>query len=167
MEVHTARFGTLTVDENQIIRFTKGILGFEGIERYVLLPHGEESPFMFLQAVDVPELAFVVTDPTRFVPGYQVKVYADDLEGIEYAESDEVSILAIVRVPPDPREMTANLLAPLVINMRNRLAKQVVQQDSSYSVRHRIARDPDEDQVRGAAGPSGAAQPAPKLVRVG
>lgn len=176
MEVHTARFGTLEVSEDEIIRFPQGILGFEGIERYVLVPHKEGSPFAFLQAMDDPNLTFIVTDPTGFWPTYQVEVFPDDVEAIELEETDEVALFAIVNVPGDVSQMTANLLAPLVVNTRNRLAKQVVQRDSVYTVRHKVADalqaledaggDGGGDNDEGAADGDKAERP-PRLVKVG
>lgn len=172
MLLQTERFGEIQVSEADIIHFPTGILGFEHLTRYVLVPHKPGSVFKFLQAVDDAALAFVVSDPSWFFPEYQVNVSQDDLAALDLSEGDEsrenVMIFTIITVPSDPAEMTANLLAPVIINRKARLARQVVQQDSQYTTRHRIA---DELSRRsGEHAPEGASAaeiPGNRLVKVG
>lgn len=166
MEIDTARFGSIRVNESELIRFEQGILGFEGIRRYVLIPYKPGSPFMFLQAVDDPNLTFVVMDPLWMDPTYQVKVLEEDLAAIDLGEDEDASILVIVRLPKGGEPMTANLLAPLVINARNGAARQVVQQDAKHSIHTRITRGEKGSNRTGAqVNTSGA--PMRKLVKVG
>lgn len=167
MEVHTARFGILHVDEDEIIRFPKGILGFEGIERYIVVPHKEDSPFMFLQALDDENLAFVVTNPSYFWPDYRVEIAAEQLNALELDHHDEAVVLSIVTVPTDARDMTANLLAPLVINARKGWAKQIVQRESVYSTRHKIADALQQLEGIEQEGRRKLSGNRPKLVQVG
>lgn len=136
VKVETARFGCIEVSDRDILRFPRGLLAFEEIGEYVLIPHGEGSPFSFLQAVSQAELAFVVTNPLWLRPDYRVDVYREDLDDLEIKEDDPVSVLAIVTVPRDGGEITVNLLAPILINERSRLGKQLVQNESSYRTRH-------------------------------
>lgn len=168
MKIETARFGSIEVSEEELLRFPRGLLAFESVHEYVLLPHGEESPFFFLQAVSEPELAFVVTSPLWLRPGYRVDVYREDLEELEIREDDPVSVLAIVTVPRDGGEITVNLLAPIVINRRSRLGKQVVQNASTYRTRHilreELARARQAAEKPAAAGVAGF---APLLRTVG
>jgi len=158
MKIETARFGSIEVSDAEILRFPRGLLAFESVHEYVLLPHGEGSPFSFLQAVSEPELAFVVTSPLWLRPGYRVDVYREDLQELELQEDDPVSVLAIVTVPRDGGELTVNLLAPLVINQRSRIGKQIVQNESAYRTRHILrdelaqARQAAEKHVAGVAG---------------
>ncbi len=167
VKIETARFGSIEVSEEQILQFPRGLLAFESVHEYVLLPHGEGSPFSFLQAVSEPELAFVVTSPLWLRPGYRVDVYREDLEELDLREDDPVSVLAIVTVPRDGGEITVNLLAPLVINQRSRLGKQIVQNESAYRTRHSLREE--LARARGAAAkPAARAEGlAPMLRTVG
>lgn len=167
MKVKTARFGAIEVSEEAVLRFPRGLLAFESVREYVLLPHGEGSPFSFLQAISEPELAFVVTNPLWLRPDYRVDVYREDLEELDLKEDDPVSVLAIVTVPRDGGEITVNLLAPLVINQRSRLGKQIVQNESAYRTRHSLREElarAREGVARPAAGAEGF---APLLRTVG
>lgn len=143
MQIETTRFGTLEVPAEEVIRFKRGVLGFESVKGYVLLPHGEESPFQFLQAVDQPDLTFIVTDPRWFRPDYRVEVYQEDLEQLESTAEDSIVVAAIVTVPAGSGEMTANLLAPLLIDAESHLGIQIVQAESQYKTRHSIQEELD------------------------
>ena len=136
MRVMTTRFGDLEVAESEIITFPQGILGFEAVKHYILLEG--TGPFGFLQAVEEPDLTFVVIDPGIIVPGYKLEVPKHEVEAIGIAEPVQAAILAIITIPAEPREMTVNLQAPLVINSSNRRAKQVVLTDHDYGLRHPV-----------------------------
>ena len=72
MNIQTSRFGTLEVNAERLLSFPKGILGFPNNSKYALIQTGENSGFYWLQAVDRPELAFVVCDPRLFMPDYEI-----------------------------------------------------------------------------------------------
>src|ERR1700722_17486530 len=71
MEIQTSRFGRMTVDEERVMTFPRGLLGFPNHNRFALIQTGEENYFFWLQSIDDPSLAFVVTDPTVFFKDYQ------------------------------------------------------------------------------------------------
>jgi len=120
----TSRFGKFEYRPEEIITFPRGIIGFEGVREFVLMPLGE-TPFRVLQAVDGSGLAFIVIEPRAFLDDYEVAA-ANDLE--------EVAIYCIVTVPNDPAQMTANLRAPLVIDNAQRHGHQVILEES-YPIR--------------------------------
>lgn len=139
MRLSTPRFGELEVKEEDIIVFPSGILGFDDVHRYVLLEHSDGSVFHILQGVDDPAVAFVLIDPRTFRPDYQVAVAPEAVADLELADGEETAVLAIVTVPAgDPSGMTANLQAPIVINVNKRLGCQVVLPDGPYGLRHPI-----------------------------
>ncbi len=142
---NSRRFGRLTVREDQIIVLTPGLLGFSRFQRFVLIEHKRESPFLWLQSVDNPDLAFVVIDPAHILPDYRLPLAAV-MKELGAETPDDIKILAILTIPPGaPQEMTANLMGPLVINLRNRKGKQLVIEDPRYSHKHRIL--PPQDNV--------------------
>ena len=138
MLIRTSRFGQLEVDEDRLITFGDGILGFPEQHRYALVQTGEGSGFYWLQAVDAEDLAFVVCDPRLFVADYQVPVKAQDLETIELKSSDDAQVFIIVNKVGDL--LTGNFQGPLVVNVKNRNARQLVLSDKRYSTRHPLMR---------------------------
>ncbi len=132
--IDSTALGQVTVPEERIITFTGGLPGFPDFQRYALLNAQVESPFYYLQCVDNPSLAFVVTDPTALVPDYQSKNGGSALKDLRVQSYEDLQVLVTLTIPPGrPREMTANLMCPLLINPVLRLGKQVVIEKSPYS----------------------------------
>ena len=135
----TKNFGDIVVREDQIITFSPGLLGFSELHRYVLIEHGQESPFLWLQCVDNPDLAFVVIDPAFVLAGYQLGEINGIKKDLEVADLKDLRILVILTIPSgSPQEMTANLMGPLLINLANRRGKQLVIENPQYSHKHRV-----------------------------
>lgn len=140
MKVTTKPFGAIDVDERQRLHFPYGLLGFEGMKEWVLLD-AARPPFYWLQSTEAPELAFVLIDPRVFRPGYAPEVDAEELREIGVESPADALDFAIVSIPDNPAEMTANLQGPLIINRHSRLGRQAVSLNPGLEVRHPILPD--------------------------
>ncbi|MCK5544239.1 MAG: flagellar assembly protein FliW [Desulfobulbaceae bacterium] len=131
--VMTSRFGEIEVDGERTITITSPFLGFPESNRFVLLPHSPSSPFMWLQSLDNPKLAFVVIQPGIINPEYNPAMNSQVREELMISGDDKLEFLIILTIPKDqPKDMTANLLGPVVINAKKRLAKQVLLDPAKY-----------------------------------
>jgi flagellar assembly factor FliW len=133
MLIQTTRFGTVNIDESRLITFPKGLLGFPRYKQFALLEPGENSCFLWLQSVETPELAFVVTDPSLFVSSYRVPLKPDQMQELGMHSLDEAQVFVIV----NKREhlLTGNLQGPLVIHVQNRLGAQLVLSERRFTTR--------------------------------
>ncbi|KPK77645.1 MAG: hypothetical protein AMJ79_02575 [Phycisphaerae bacterium SM23_30] len=136
MKVMSTRFGKIEVDQQRLLNFPKGLLGFPDARDYALLQTNDEANFFWLQSVDRPEVAFVVCDPLLFVPDYQVAAKPEDYELLDLKNMNQTQILVIVNKVE--RTLTANLQGPLLINALNRRGRQLVLSEKKYSTRHRL-----------------------------
>jgi flagellar assembly factor FliW len=136
MIIETSRFGPLEVDERRLIRFPKGILGFPDQQEYALIQTAENSVFYWLQAVQRPDLAFVVCDPRIFVPDYVVPVKLEELSQIGLCDPSAAQVFSIVNKVDGL--LTGNLQGPLVVNVETRAGRQLVLSDRRYSTRHTL-----------------------------
>ena len=138
MKVETSRFGTLDISDEEIVRFPEGLYGFEKETEFILLPFNPnvESPMEWMQSLTSTHLAFVVTDPYLYVPDYKLKLSEEDRKRIELEGDDLYLTRAIVTIPKNYPDMTANLIAPLVINKDKGVAKQFVLTNMDYDTRH-------------------------------
>ena len=138
MKVDTSRFGTLDIPENEIIHFPDGLYGFEKETKFTLLPFNPnvESPMEWMQSILSPHLAFVITDPYLYVPDYKLKLLAEDKKKVGLELDESFLTRSIVTIPENYAEMTANLVAPIVINSSKRVAKQFVLTTMEYDTRH-------------------------------
>jgi flagellar assembly factor FliW len=142
MQIKTTRFGTVELEEDKLIHFPLGLLGFETKQRYFIIDSDEAAPLRWLQCADQPELAFLVVEPGLFFPDYTFDLSAEDREMLQIEKGDaDVVVASLVVIPDDPTQMTINLMGPLVMNPEKRLGKQVVLHDSNYSTRQRLIPD--------------------------
>lgn len=133
MIVNTTRFGEVEVDDQRVITFDKGLLGFPKYKYYALLQPNDDSYFYWLQAIELPELAFVVTDPRLFVSSYQVPFKHEQMEEMGLSSLDDAEVFVIVNKHDDM--LTGNLQGPLVVNTVKRTAQQLVLSDRRFTTR--------------------------------
>jgi flagellar assembly factor FliW len=138
MDIQTTRFGTLTVEDERIIHFPSGLLGFPDTGDYALIQTGEENYFFWLQSVSDPNLAFVICDPSIFFRDYAVALRDEVTSEIELEEVSHAQTFVICNKVGD--WLTGNLLGPLVINVKNRRGVQVVLTDKKWTTRQPLLR---------------------------
>jgi len=131
--VNTDRFGELEVEAEKIIILKNPLLGFPKLYRFMLLPHKGNSPFLWLQSLENPALAFVVVHPSTLGISYRPSLDERVRHELELAADENPDLLLILTIPRGrPEAMTANLLGPLAINVRKRLGLQAVLDPRQY-----------------------------------
>jgi flagellar assembly factor FliW len=138
MHVRTAHYGLVEVAPEDMLRFERGLFGFEDVSRWVLLAHAPGSPLRILQAIDRPDLALVVIEPFLVCPDYSIDLPPADAAAVHWWEDAGILVLATVGIPDDSSEMTVNLKGPIVVNPARRIGVQVVQAGDRWAARHRI-----------------------------
>jgi flagellar assembly factor FliW len=138
----TTRFGEIEVDADLILRFPEGLIGFENCQQYVVVRHDDTSSFRWLQSLEMAAVAFPIIEPCAFRPDYAPTISDSDAKVLELNRDSSTLLFTVVSVPANnPRAMTANLLAPLVINGDIRQGKQVIVQDEGYTTRHEVVKE--------------------------
>ncbi len=140
--VHSSRFGDLTVPADSIIDIPSGLIGFPKHHKFVMLEH--KPPFSWLHSVEDPNLAFVVVDGFQFGESYQVKPPYGNKD-CDLQEGDEYAILVLITVRPDPKQTTANLKAPVFVNIRTKKGVQMIFDDPRYSTRFPLWAEQEEN----------------------
>lgn len=152
MRVLTRRFGILRVPDELVWRWPVPLPGFPRSREFVLVDDEDARPFLWLQSLNEPEVAFVVVDTELVHPGYAPHLPESELACLQLPPGHAPVLYAIVTVPEDPRQAWVNLRAPLALNVSARLGRQVVLCDDRYSFRHPllgVAQDGQE-----ASGPA-------------
>jgi flagellar assembly factor FliW len=130
MKYTSSRLGTFEINEESVLTFPSGLLGFPESRRYVILDHDMAAPFKWLQSLDEPALAFVIIDPDLVLTAYRVEVSAEAMAEVQAQGEEELSTAVILTIPSDdPSHITANLRGPLLMNLRSKLCKQLVLSD--------------------------------------
>ncbi len=142
MEIATREWGTLQVADELVVHLASGLFGFEGLRRFVLVDIEELRPFVWFLSVDEPEVGFAVADPQYFWTGpYQAPLSEGDEALLDLEAGDPIAVFVIATIEPDG-QITGNLRGPIVLNTRNRLAKQVIAFGSTYAVRQPMLTHP-------------------------
>ena len=137
--INTAKFGELSVDKNNIFEFVSPIIGFNGLKKYTIVDYKPDSPFKWLQSMEDMELAFPVTLCSFFGIDYKFDIPDDEAEKLEIENADDVFVCNIANIPSsNPQGATINMLAPVVINLQNKKAMQVILKNTNFEVRHKL-----------------------------
>lgn len=126
------RFGSLQAEPHSILHFPKPLLGFEGLSQFTLLRIPEYQPFVWLQSLEEPGLAFPLLDPDPYFPGYSDQVCSEIQQ--------DATVLCLVTRQQGVTGM--NLLAPLVIADQHNEGSQIVLEKSNFDTFHPLERVP-------------------------
>lgn len=139
--IKTGRFGQLPVNKDDIITIPQGILGFPEIKRYCLVDPGDDVLILWLQAMEDSYISFPVLEPKVFKPDYTAHLSATELKEINLGNINQSAVFSVLTIPDDITQMSANLKAPIVLNLKEQFAKQVILQESEYSIKHLMFRE--------------------------
>ena len=126
MKIQTKFLGEVQIDPASIIQFPQGIPAFEEEKEFVVIPLGAQSPFVTLQSVQTPSVGFMAAYPYHFKPNYAFDLEQEDLQQLQIEKSEDVLVYAILTLKDTLENSTMNLLAPVAINVKKQIGKQVV-----------------------------------------
>ncbi|HCZ05919.1 MAG: flagellar assembly factor FliW [Thermotogota bacterium] len=133
------RLGELEIDEKDIIDFPEGLPGFEYLHRYVLIQDERTDPIKWLVSVEDENVSLPVIDPWLVRVDYTVEVSPADKRLLKLENVKDALVMCVVVIPKnEPENATINLLAPVIINIRENIGKQIILDDPNYTIRHRI-----------------------------
>ncbi len=140
MIIPTSRFGKVEISPEDVISFPEGLLGFSDLRKFVVLDDPTDDIFAWLQSCEEPRIAFPILEPEIFMDSYKGQLTKTDLDslGLKEATAKGIRYFTIVTIPDDPTLMTANLKAPIVINLQARMARQCVLQDNSMAIKEPV-----------------------------
>ncbi|GBF10539.1 flagellar assembly protein FliW [Tepidibacillus sp. HK-1] len=131
-KIETTRFGVLEYNESDVLHFEKGIPGFEEEKQFILFQPDQENPLAFLQSIHTVNLAFVIANPFSFYPNYEFELDEQSIAELEIKDVNEVAVWGILSIPENFKKATMNLKAPIIINIKNKKAKQIILHETDY-----------------------------------
>ena len=136
MNIKTKYHGEISINEEEILHFEKGIPGFPNETKFVQIPLTEDGLFQVLQSTTNPDISFITTDPFFFKKDYDFTIDDSIVESLELQNEKDIKVIVIL-TPQEPfNHSTANLQAPVVINIANRKARQVILNNTTYQTKH-------------------------------
>ena len=136
--IKTTRFGMVELKSEDVLTFNEGLLGFQDLRQFVLLDDPNDDIFAWLQSCELPSIAFPVLEPEIFGHKYITGLNRTDSESLKLQVGQAPAYLNIITIPDDPTQMTANIKAPIVINLEQKIARQCVLQDNHLAIKEPI-----------------------------
>ncbi|ABV33236.1 MULTISPECIES: flagellar assembly protein FliW [Pseudothermotoga] len=144
--IYKTKLGEIDIRDEDILYFNEGIPGFTHLRKFALIPI-QNQPIQWLTSIEDPFVALPVVDPWLVCIDYSLTLTDEDIQDLDIKDKNDVGILSILTIPKGcPEKTTINLLAPIVINLKNRKAKQIIQENSSYSVKHLVKDEIERSQ---------------------
>ena len=125
------RFGEVEYDPSKLLHFPAGLIGFPNLRNFIVMPNKKQGPLFWIQSVDDPDIAFVLTDPTNFFLEYKVIPEESEKNHLQIENEKECYVLSVVTVPQD-RKITLNLAAPILFSPKSNRAIQVILENTEY-----------------------------------
>ncbi len=151
MKLDTDRFGKVSYSQEDILFFPRGIPAFETKQSWILVG-SDDNAVKWLQSVDDGSLALPVTSPDAVQPDYNARIPEDELTLIGSTNPADLALLIVVSIPESaPWNMTANLRAPILINLKTHKAVQVIALNEEYPIRHIVFPDDVREKMKASA----------------
>lgn len=141
MKMKTRIFGEVDIDESKLIHFVNGIIGFPDLTEFALIhdeEKGSQASVRWLQSLQEEGFAMPVLDPLLVMPDYNPQVEDELLKPVGSLDEDQLLVLVTLTVPRDLTKMTVNLKAPIVVNVAERKACQIIAEGDEYVVKYPI-----------------------------
>jgi flagellar assembly factor FliW len=138
MKISTSYHGDIEIDNQQTLTFNQGIPGFLEETEFVILPLSEAEAFQVLQSIQTKELAFIITDPFQFFLDYDFQLEPQEIEKLQLQQAEDAAVYVLLTMSDSVEKITANLQAPVIINTKQQLAKQVILMNTAYETKHRL-----------------------------
>ena len=147
IKINTTKFGELEINKDSIFEFISPIIGFNDLKEYALVDYKPDSPFKWLQSMEDMSLAFPITLCSFFGIDYQFDIPDEEAQKLEISSGDDVFVCNIANIPQsNPQGATINMLAPIVINIVNKKAMQLVLKNTEFEVRYKLFNNETEEE---------------------
>lgn len=139
MKIQTKPFGEIEINDSEIIHFPSGILGFEDLTDYIIRQEEGQS-FSWLIPIHNQEVSFILISPFDYFPSYDFELKDNVKEKLKINSLEQLAVFTIVVIPENTQEIRTNLKAPIVINIKEKIAAQVVLEEN-YNMRQYLFKE--------------------------
>ncbi|HOS69149.1 MAG TPA: flagellar assembly protein FliW [Bacillota bacterium] len=143
MIVKTKFFGELEISDKDVLIFDEGLPGFQDMHRYAVINDGDNPYISYLQSLEKSNICFIMIPPVFALKDYDIEISDSTVKKLGIEKPEDVKLYAILTIPGSFKDATANLKAPIVVNVNNNKAVQEILDDERYSIRYRIVKESD------------------------
>lgn len=141
MKLDTKYHSGVEYEEKDIIYFKKGLPGFEDLKKFIVYPVEENNIFSILQSIEQEKVGILVISPFTVCKDYEVKLTDEQISNLKIKSEEDVWILNTVTINSDYKEITTNLRAPIIINIKEEIGEQIILKNEDYKIKHPIFQE--------------------------
>lgn len=141
MKLDTKYHSGVEYEEKDIICFKKGLPGFEDLKKFIVYPVEENNIFSILQSIEQEKVGILVISPFTVCKDYEVKLTEEQISNLKIKSEEDVWILNTVTINSDYKEITTNLRAPIIINIKEEIGEQIILKNEDYKIKHPIFQE--------------------------
>lgn len=141
MKLNTKFHGKVEYNEEDVITFKKGLPGFENLRSFILIPVEENSIFTILHSIEDDEVGLLLVSPFETEPDYELKLNDEKVNELKIESQNEVLVLNTVTLRNNIKEITTNLKAPIIINIKEKLGEQIILDNEKYCIKHPLFKE--------------------------
>lgn len=141
MKITTKFHGIREYKEEDILNFKKGLPGFEQLKKYILFPVENNEIFSILQSIEDESVGLVVISPFEIAKNYEFKLEEKIIDKLAIKEPEDVLVVSTVTLSSKPENITVNLKAPIIINIKEKLGEQIILEREQYKVKHPLIQE--------------------------
>lgn len=141
MKICTKYHGEREYEEKDIIIFNKGLPGFEYLRKFILFPVEDNEVFSILHSIEDEKIGFVVISPYYVMEDYEVDIDDDKIKELNITVSEDALVLNTVTINSEIKDITANLQAPIIINIKDKIGEQIILTDDKYKIKYPLFRE--------------------------
>lgn len=141
MELKTKYHGVRHYDKKDVVTFEKGILGFENLRKFIIFDVEDNEIFSILHSIEDSEVGFVVVSPFFVKKNYELELDDNLIKRLKIQKNEDVMLLNTVTINSKVEDITTNLRAPIIINIKAMLGEQIILNNEEYLVKHPLFKE--------------------------
>ncbi|WP_434296939.1 flagellar assembly protein FliW [Clostridium sporogenes] len=141
MNLNTKYHGCIEYEEKDVIYFEKGIPGFEGLKKFIVFPVEDNEVFSVFHSIEKEDMGIIVISPFNIEKDYEIKLEEKQRENLKLQDEKDALVLNTVTLNSDIDKITANLRAPIIINIKEKIGEQIIINSDKYSIKHSLFKE--------------------------
>ncbi|EKS4342926.1 flagellar assembly protein FliW [Clostridium botulinum] len=141
MKLNTKYHGCIEYEEKDVIYFEKGIPGFEELKKFIIFPVKDNDVFSVFHSIEKEDMGIIVTSPFNIEKEYEIQLEKEQIANLKLQDEKDTLVLNTVTLNSDINKITANLRAPIVINIKEKIGKQIIINSDKYKVKHPLFKE--------------------------
>ncbi|CAM2883135.1 flagellar assembly protein FliW [Clostridium sporogenes] len=141
MELNTKYHGCIEYEEKDVIYFEKGIPGFEELKKFIIFPVKDNDVFSVFHSIEKEDMGIIVTSPFNIEKEYEIQLEEEQIANLKLQDEKDTLVLNTVTLNSDINKITANLRAPIVINIKEKIGEQIIINSDKYKVKHPLFKE--------------------------